>query len=83
MVSHANLLENQRALVATFARVRHAVPDARLELVGPVADAAYARALADDITRLRLADAGYERVRTEFALERGIDDLELRFKADG
>ncbi len=33
--------------------------------------------------RTRLADAGYERVRREFALERGIDDLERRFKADG
>jgi hypothetical protein len=33
--------------------------------------------------RLQLAEAGYERVRKEFALERGIDDLERRFGADG
>jgi glycosyltransferase involved in cell wall biosynthesis len=41
------------------------------------------RLLRDSALRLRLAEAGYERVRAEFALERGIDDLERRFKADG
>ena len=41
------------------------------------------RLMRDPVLRLRLAEAGYERVRTEFALERGIDDLERRFKADG
>jgi glycosyltransferase involved in cell wall biosynthesis len=41
------------------------------------------RLMRDPALRTRLADAGYERVRREFALERGIDDLERRFKADG
>jgi glycosyltransferase involved in cell wall biosynthesis len=41
------------------------------------------RLMRDPILRLRLAEAGYERVRQEFALERGIDDLERRFRADG
>lgn len=49
--------KNQRAIVAAFARLRRALPEARLELVGPVADEAYARALAADISRLRLDDA--------------------------
>ncbi|MBA4099183.1 MAG: colanic acid biosynthesis glycosyltransferase WcaL [Rhodospirillum sp.] len=40
------------------------------------------RLMRDTVLRLRLAEAGYERVRTEFALERGIDDLERRFRAD-
>jgi glycosyltransferase involved in cell wall biosynthesis len=41
------------------------------------------RLMRDPALRLRLAEAGYERVRSEFALERGIDDLERRFRADG
>jgi glycosyltransferase involved in cell wall biosynthesis len=41
------------------------------------------RLMRDPTLRLRLAEAGYERVRQEFALERGIDDLERRFRADG
>ncbi len=49
--------KHQRALVAAFARLRRVVPDARLELVGPVADEAYARALTADIARLRLDGA--------------------------
>lgn len=47
--------KNQRALVAAFARLRRAMPAARLELVGPVADEAYARALDADIARLGLS----------------------------
>lgn len=49
--------KNQRALVAAFAHLRRALPEARLELVGPVANEAYGRALSADITRLRLDDA--------------------------
>jgi len=41
------------------------------------------RLLRDPALRARLAEAGYQRVRQEFALERGIDDLERRFKEDG
>jgi glycosyltransferase involved in cell wall biosynthesis len=41
------------------------------------------RLMRDSALRERLAEAGYERVRRTFALERGIDDLERRFKADG
>jgi len=41
------------------------------------------RLMRDPVLRLRLAEAGYERVRNEFALERGIDDLERRFRKDG
>jgi glycosyltransferase involved in cell wall biosynthesis len=41
------------------------------------------RLMRDSALRVRLAEAGYERVRREFALERGIDDLERRLRADG
>ena len=41
------------------------------------------RLMRDPALRLQLAEAGYERVRSAFALERGIDDLERRFRADG
>ncbi len=46
--------KGQVALVETFARVRRQVPTATLELVGPVADAAYARVLTATVTRLGL-----------------------------
>ncbi len=49
--------KNQVALVEAFARLRPSVPEARLELVGPVADAAYARQLTDTIARLQLGHA--------------------------
>ena len=49
--------KNQVALVEAFARLRRQVPAARLELVGPVADEAYARALTATIARLRLGAA--------------------------
>lgn len=49
--------KNQVALVEAFARLRRRLPAARLELVGPVADEAYARALAATIARLRLSAA--------------------------
>jgi glycosyltransferase involved in cell wall biosynthesis len=41
------------------------------------------RLIRDPALRLRLAEAGYERVRSAFALEHGIDDLERRFRVDG
>ncbi|HEY3147510.1 MAG TPA: glycosyltransferase family 4 protein [Dongiaceae bacterium] len=41
------------------------------------------RLMRDDDLRARLAEAGFQRVRQHFSLERGIDDLERRFKADG
>ena len=49
--------KNQVALVEAFARLRQAMPDARLEVVGPVADDAYARALAATIERRQLGNA--------------------------
>ena len=41
------------------------------------------RLMRDPVLRLKLGEAGYERVRRAFALDRGIDDLERRFRADG
>ncbi|HEY1382607.1 MAG TPA: glycosyltransferase, partial [Dongiaceae bacterium] len=41
------------------------------------------RLIRDAELRARLAEAGFRRVREHFSLERGIDDLERRFKADG
>jgi glycosyltransferase involved in cell wall biosynthesis len=41
------------------------------------------RLMRDGALRARLAEAGFERVRREFSLDRGIDDLERRFRADG
>jgi len=49
--------KNQVALVEAFARLRRARPDARLELVGPVADDAYARELTAAVARRQLGDA--------------------------
>jgi glycosyltransferase involved in cell wall biosynthesis len=41
------------------------------------------RLMRDDDLRARLAEAGFQRVRQHFSLERGIDDLERRFRQDG
>ena len=49
--------KNQVALVEAFARLRRAQPAAQLELVGPVADEAYARVLTATIARLQLGAA--------------------------
>ena len=63
------------------------VPDETGLLVPPNAPAdlsgALLRLMRDPALRLRLAGAGFARVRQHFSLERGIDDLERRFKADG
>ncbi len=63
------------------------VPDETGLLVPPNAPAdlsgALLRLMRDPALRLRLAEAGFARVRQHFSLERGIDDLERRFKADG
>ncbi|HEV8392069.1 MAG TPA: glycosyltransferase family 4 protein, partial [Dongiaceae bacterium] len=40
------------------------------------------RLMRDAELRMRLAEAGFQRVRREFSLERGIDDLERRFRED-
>jgi glycosyltransferase involved in cell wall biosynthesis len=47
--------KNQAAVVEAFARVRRRWPDLSLELVGPVADHAYA-----DVVRRAIADAGLD-----------------------
>jgi glycosyltransferase involved in cell wall biosynthesis len=44
--------------------------------------AAILRLARDAALRAQLADAGYERVRAQFSLTRGIDDLDRRFRAD-
>ncbi|HEY4164353.1 MAG TPA: glycosyltransferase, partial [Dongiaceae bacterium] len=44
--------------------------------------AAIRKLLLDPDRRARLAEAGFQRVRTHFAAKRGIDDLECRFKRD-
>lgn len=49
--------KNQSALVDMLAHVRRREPHATLELVGPVADAGYGRALAATIDRYGLRDA--------------------------
>jgi glycosyltransferase involved in cell wall biosynthesis len=49
--------KNQVALVETLALVRRRFPTATLELVGPVADEAYARELRATIERNQLGDA--------------------------
>jgi glycosyltransferase involved in cell wall biosynthesis len=41
------------------------------------------RLIRDAELRARLAEAGFRRVREHFSLERGIDDLARRLKADG
>ena len=49
--------KQQLQLVEALARVRQTHPNARLELVGPIADAAYAERVRHAIARHRLADA--------------------------
>ncbi len=49
--------KNQVAVVEAFARVRRTWPDLTLELVGPVADYAYADAVRQAITAAGLDDA--------------------------
>jgi glycosyltransferase involved in cell wall biosynthesis len=44
--------------------------------------AAIRKLLLDPDRRARLAEAGFQRVRTHFAAKRGIDDLECRLKRD-
>ncbi len=44
--------------------------------------AAIGRLLGDPGLRTRLAEAGFERVRTRFSAGGGIDDLERRFRSD-
>ena len=44
--------------------------------------AAILRLARDPAMRAELAEAGYNRVRAHFSLERGIDDLDRRFRAD-
>ncbi len=45
--------------------------------------AAILRLARDPAMRAELARAGYDRVRAHFSLERGIDDLDRRFRAAG
>jgi glycosyltransferase involved in cell wall biosynthesis len=45
--------------------------------------AAILRLARDTELRAALAEAGYRRVRAQFSLERGIDDLDRRFRRDG
>ncbi len=45
----------------------------------PALSAAIERLLRDPGLRARMAEAGYARVRSVFAMERGVADLERRF----
>jgi glycosyltransferase involved in cell wall biosynthesis len=45
--------------------------------------AAILRLARDPVMRGELAEGGYHRVRAHFSLERGIDELDRRFRADG
>jgi glycosyltransferase involved in cell wall biosynthesis len=49
--------KGQLALVRAFARLRSRWPEARLEIIGPVAEPRYAAQLRAAITRLKLGDA--------------------------
>jgi glycosyltransferase involved in cell wall biosynthesis len=80
--------QSQRlAVVATnLAGIPELVIDGETGLLVPVDDAAtlaaaIGRLLRDADLRGRLAEAGYARVRGAFAMERGIADLERRFRA--
>jgi glycosyltransferase involved in cell wall biosynthesis len=53
-------------------------PNAPADLSG-----ALLRLLRDPALRHRLAEAGFQRMRRDFSLERGIDDLERRFRDGG
>ena len=45
--------------------------------------AAILRLARDPVLRAELAEAGFQRVRAHFSLERGIDDLDRRFREEG
>lgn len=72
-------LKNPLGLVNAFALAHKAVPDARLVLVGPHPDAAYAAAVRDRVAALGLADhvdmegfADNDRMLHEIALARAV-----------
>lgn len=72
-------LKNPLGLVNAFAQVRRSVPEARLALVGPQDDAAYAKTVRDRVTALGLDDCvdslGFVdnvRMRQEIATARAI-----------
>ncbi|WP_395015743.1 glycosyltransferase [Dongia sp.] len=79
--------QSQRlAVIATnLAGIPELVIDGETGVLVPADDSAalalaMARLLQDARLRERLAAAGYQRVRTTFAMDRGIADLERRFK---
>lgn len=72
-------LKNPLGLVNAFAEARRTVPDARLTLVGPELDAAYAKTVRDRVTALGLEAhvefVGFvdnERMRSEIATARAV-----------
>jgi glycosyltransferase involved in cell wall biosynthesis len=74
-----NPRKNQLALVRAFAQIVEAVPEARLVLIGPQPDAAYARCVRDLVTTLRLTGSvdivdqvDNERMRHEIAIARAV-----------
>ena len=72
-------LKNPLGVVNAFAQARRTVPDARLALIGPQPDAAYAKIVRDRVTTLGLADSvdivdlvDNERLRHEIATARAV-----------
>jgi len=72
-------LKNQLGLVNAFAQARRAVPEARLALIGPQPDAAYAKLVQDRVMTLGLTDSvdivdsvDNERLRHEIATARAV-----------
>ena len=81
--------QSQRVAVVSTAlpSVAELVIDGETGALAPPDDApALAQAIAgllrDPALRARLADAGFQRMRAHFSAERGIDDLERRFRSD-
>ena len=72
-------LKNPLGLVNAFAQARRVVPEARLALIGPQPDAAYAQIVRDRVTTLGLTDSvdivGFvdnERILREIAAARAV-----------
>jgi glycosyltransferase involved in cell wall biosynthesis len=71
--------KNQLGLVNSFAQARKAVPEARLSLIGPQPDEAYAKLVRDRVKALGLTDSvdivdlvDNERIRHEIAAARAV-----------
>lgn len=81
-------LKNPLGIVNAFAKVRAAVPDARLALIGPHPDAGYLQAIRHQVSELDLTESvditgavDTDRIRREIAAARAVVSFSLQENA--